>query len=87
MTIGIMHRGIGAPYVYDDAKQERIDCDPRVIDALLGIEGEWLEENAKLRELVQYMYRCYVRGHDWGPYGAPEKQHVEDAMSEMGIEV
>ena len=45
------------------------------------------DENAKLRELVRYMHRCYVSGHDWGPWGAPEKQHVEDIMRELGIEV
>lgn len=44
-------------------------------------------ENAKLRELVRYMHRCYVRGHDWGPYGAPEKEWVEEQMRELGIEV
>jgi hypothetical protein len=44
-------------------------------------------ENGKLRELVRYMHRCYVRGHDWGPYGAPEKEWVEEQMRELGIEV
>ena len=44
-------------------------------------------ENAKLRKLVRYMHRCYVSGHDWGPWGAPERQHVEDIMRELGIEV
>lgn len=44
-------------------------------------------ENAKLRELVSYMHCCYVRGHDWGPYGALEKEHVEQTMRELGIEV
>lgn len=44
-------------------------------------------ENAKLRELVRYMHRCYVRGHDWGPYGAPEREWVEEQMRELGIEV
>lgn len=44
-------------------------------------------ENEKLRELVRYMHRCYVSGHDWGPWGAPEKQHVEDVMRELRIEV
>ena len=43
-------------------------------------------ENEKLRELVRYMYRCYVRGHDWGPFGAPEKAFVEQCMCELGIE-
>lgn len=46
-----------------------------------------MRKNAKLRELVEYMHRCYVRGHDWGPYGAPEKQWVEEQMRELGIEV
>jgi hypothetical protein len=45
------------------------------------------DENAKLRELVMYMHRCYVRGHDWGPFGAPEKEFVEQRMRELGIEV
>jgi len=44
-------------------------------------------ENVELRELVRYMHRCYVRGHDWGPYGAPEKAFVEQRMREFGIEV
>lgn len=44
-------------------------------------------ENAKLRELVEYMHRCYVIGHDWGPYGAPEKHWVEERMRELGVEV
>ena len=44
-------------------------------------------ENERLRELVLYMHRCYVIGHDWGPWGAPEKQHVEGIMRELGIEV
>lgn len=46
-----------------------------------------MRKNAKLRELVEYMHRCYVNGHDWGPYGAPEKQWVEEQMRELGIEV
>lgn len=45
------------------------------------------DENDRLRKLVAYMHRCYVRGHDWGPYGAPEKQWVEEQMHELGIEV
>lgn len=44
------------------------------------------EENEKLRKLVMYMHRCYVRGHDWGPFGAPEKAFVEQCMRELGIE-
>ena len=46
-----------------------------------------LAENAKLRELVEYMHRCYVIGHDWGPYGAPEQHWVEERMRELGVEV
>jgi hypothetical protein len=46
-----------------------------------------MDENAKLRDLVRYMHRCYVQGHDWGPYGAPEKEWVEEQMRELGIEV
>lgn len=50
--------------------------------------GEQLKaENDNLRELVRYMHRCYVRGHDWGPYGAPEREWVEEQMRELGIEV
>jgi len=45
------------------------------------------DENAKLRELVRYMHRCYVRGHDWGLFGAPEKAFVEQCMCDLGIEV
>ena len=45
------------------------------------------EENAKLRELVEYMHRCFVRGHDWGPYCAGETVWVEQRMRELGIEV
>lgn len=41
----------------------------------------------KLRDLVRYMYRCFVRGHDWGPYCAGETVWVEDRMRELGIEV
>jgi len=48
---------------------------------------KYKDENHKLRELVRYMHRCYISGHDWGPWGAPEKQHVEDIMRELGIEV
>ena len=44
------------------------------------------EQNAKLRELVKHMHRCYVRGHDWGPYGAPEKRWVEEQMRELGVD-
>ena len=44
-------------------------------------------ENAKLRELVEYMHRCFVRGHDWGPYCAGETVWVEQRMRELGIEV
>lgn len=44
-------------------------------------------ENAKLRELVRYMYRCFVKGHDWGPYCAGETVWVEDRMRELGVEV
>lgn len=45
------------------------------------------EENDKLRELVRYMYRCFVRGHDWGPYCTGETVWVEDRMRELRIEV
>lgn len=65
---------------------ERITNDSDVhnlVDYVRKIEGD----NAKLRELVEYMHRCYVRGHDWGPYGAPEKWWVEEQMRELGIEV
>ena len=44
-------------------------------------------ENAKLRELVEYMHRCFVRGHDWGRYCAGEMVWVEQRMRELGIEV
>ena len=54
---------------------------------IMGENAKLREENAKLRELVRYMHRCYVSGHDWGPWGAPEKQHVEDIMRELRIEV
>ena len=50
-------------------------------------ERKLLDENAKLRELVRYMHRCYVRGHDWGPYCAGETVWVEQHMRELGIEV
>lgn len=43
-------------------------------------------ENAKLRELVEYMHCCFVRGHDWGPYCAGETVWVEQRMRELGIE-
>ena len=44
-------------------------------------------ENAKLRMLVSDMHRCYVRGHDWGPWGAPERESIEGRMRKLGIEV
>ena len=40
-------------------------------------------ENAKLRELVRDMHRCFVRGHDWGPYCAGETVWVEQRMREL----
>ena len=43
-------------------------------------------ENAKLRELVEYMHRCFVRGHDWGPYCAGETVWVEQRMHELGVD-
>ena len=43
------------------------------------------DENKKLRELVEFMHCCYVSGHDWGPWGAPEKQWVEEQMRELGV--
>ena len=56
--------------------------------------AEWIEEylelkdeHEKLHELVDYMYRCFVRGHDWGPYCQGETQYVEDRMRELGIRV
>ena len=45
------------------------------------------DENAKLRELVEYMHRCFVRGHDWGRYCAGEMVWVEQRMRELGVEV
>ncbi len=33
------------------------------------------------------MHRCFVRGHDWGPYCAGETVWVEQRMRELGIEV
>jgi len=66
------------------------------LEELLPDSGRWFSaetveayvaEIAKLRELVEYMHRCYVSGHDWGPYGAPEKRWVEEQMRELGIEV
>lgn len=45
------------------------------------------DETAKLRELVEYMHRCFVRGHDWGPYCEGETVWVEQRMRELGIEV
>ena len=44
-------------------------------------------ENVKLRMLVRDMHRCYVRGHDWGPWGAPEKESIEGRMRDLGMEV
>lgn len=44
-------------------------------------------ENSELRELVEDMHRCFVRGHDWGPYCAGETVWVEQRMRELGIEV
>ena len=45
------------------------------------------DENEKLRELVEYMHRCFVRGHDWGPYCEGETVWVEQRMRDLGIEV
>ena len=61
--------------------------DKRIYDRCLIRVGELEAENAKLRELVEYMHRCFVRGHDWGPYCAGETVWVEQRMRELGIEV
>ena len=58
-------------------------------DMIAHLESDLAEskaENAKLRELVEYMHRCFVRGHDWGPYCAGETVCVEQRMRELGIE-
>ena len=39
----------------------------------------------QLEQLVRYMYRCYVQGHDWGVWGAPEQQWVEQRMYALGL--
>ena len=56
-------------------------------DAANALFDEAEAENAKLRELVEDMHRCFVRGHDWGPYCAGETVWVEQRMRELGIEV
>lgn len=61
--------------------------DQRIYDRCLIRVGELEAENEKLRELVEYMHRCFVRGHDWGPYCAGETVWVEQRMRELGIEV
>lgn len=81
----------------DGSVLRQFDLTPeQAIAATLGNDGaersndgvaELQAENDKLRELVRYMHRCYVWGHDWGPYGAPEKEWVEEQMRELGIEV
>ena len=53
----------------------------------VGKIAELEAENAKLRELVEYMHRCFVRGHDWGRYCAGETVWVEQRMRELGVEV
>ena len=66
--------------------QEYIDQCER--EHLMQVSIDALDkENAKLRELVEYMHRCFVRGHDWGPYCAGETVWVEQRMRELGIEV
>lgn len=60
--------------------------DQRIYDRCLIRVGELEAENAKLRELVEYMHRCFVRGHDWGPYCAGETVWVEQRMRELGVE-
>lgn len=57
----------------------------QAVEATMG--GDLQAENAKLRELVEYMHRCFVRGHDWGPYCEGETVWVEQRMRELGIEV
>lgn len=54
--------------------------------------NELLRQNERQREtieqleqLVNYMYRCYVLGHDWGVWGAPEQQWVEERMEQLGL--
>ena len=61
--------------------------DQRIYDRCLIRVGELEAENEKLRELVEYMHRRFVRGHDWGPYCAVETVWVEQRMRELGIEV
>ncbi len=53
--------------------------------ALVKDSARLYEENGKLRDLVQYMYRCFVMGHDWGPYCNCETVHVEEQMRELGF--
>ena len=66
--------------------QEYIDQCER--EHLMQVSIDALDkENAELRELVEYMHRCFVRGHDWGPYCAGETVWVEQRMRELGIEV
>ena len=44
-------------------------------------------ENDKMKNLIEYLHRCFVRGHDWGPYCTGETEYVEEQMRELGIEV
>ena len=48
-------------------------------------EAYLLDRIEKLEQLVRYMYRCYVQGHDWGVWGAPEQQWVEERMEQLGL--
>lgn len=38
-------------------------------------------------ELVDYMHRCFVQGHEWGSWCTHETVFVEQRMRELEIEV
>ena len=60
-------------------------------DSIVGIapptkyELELEQRCEQLEQLVKYMYRCYVLGNDWGVWGAPERQWVEERMEQLGL--
>jgi hypothetical protein len=79
-----------AQRLYESFASDDLCEHPEIVDDVEDLADEYEDlkaENAKLRKLVMYMHRCYVRGHDWGPFGAPEKEFVEQRMRELGIEV
>lgn len=64
---------------------ERANQLQEILDACEAANFKHLARIDQLEQLVKYMYRCYVLGHDWGAWGAPERQWVEERMEQLGL--